>query len=243
MAKRESVHHILTLDCDWAPDFVLSDVLERVARKGAHATVFATHPTPVLEGLAPGGRLELAWHPNFLPGSTQGSTPREVAEYLSAFAPKALSMRTHGLVTGTALFREFLEAAPHLRYDSSVYLPGQKHISGADTRFGGKARILRFAISWEDDCHLLEKGDLPFQPKDIGTLGTCVLDFHPIHVWLNTADLKIYDKLKGLGPLQKLKPADLEPYRNRKGPGIGDVFDLALGTLEFAETLAGRGKN
>lgn len=241
MAKRKSVHHILTLDCDWAPDFVLADVLDRVARKGAHATIFVTHPSPVLDGLGPAGRLELGWHPNFLPGSTHGSTPAEVADHLSALVPKALSMRTHGLTGGTALFRAFLEAAPHLRYDSSVYLPGQKHLSFSDVRFGGKARIKRLPIAWEDDCHLMEKGSLPHRLEDGETQGLCVLDFHPIHVWLNTADLKVYEKLKGLGPLQKLTESDLKPFRNRAS-GIGDVFDRALETLDFSLNLAGAGK-
>ena len=239
MATRKTVSHILTLDCDWAPDFVLADVLERVARKGAHATIFVTHPTPVIKGLGPEGRLELGWHPNFLHGSSHGGTPEAVADYLAAIVPKARSMRTHGLVTGTALFREFLTVAPHLRYDSSVYLPGQKHLSGSDMRFGGKARIKRFPIAWEDDCHLMEQGGFPFRLAEIPTLGTCVVDFHPIHVWLNTADLKVYQKLKTMGPLQDLKEKDLKPLRN-KGQGIATVFEQALDTLDFSLNLSER---
>lgn len=239
MATRKTVSHILTLDCDWAPDFVLADVLERVARKGAHATIFVTHPTPVIKGLGPEGRLELGWHPNFLQGSTQGGTPEAVADYLGAIVPKARSMRSHDLITGTRLFREFLAAAPHLRYDSSVYLPRQKHVSGSDIRFGGKAHIKRFPISWEDDCHLMEKGGFPFRLGDLPTLGTCVVDFHPIHVWLNTADLKVYEKLKAKGPLQDLKEKDLLPLRN-KGQGIATVFEQALDKLDFSLNLSER---
>lgn len=236
MAKRKTVTRILTLDCDWAPDFVLSDVLDRVARKGAHATVFVTHPTPVLKGLGPESRIELGWHPNFLPGSTHGTTPQEVADHLAVLVPGARSMRSHGMVAGTALFRAFLEAAPHLRYDSSDYLPGQKHLTGSDLRFGGKTRIRRFPIAWEDDCHLMEKNPFPFRLEEVETQGTCVVAFHPLHVWLNTADLKAPEKLKALGPLMKLKEADLKPFRSR-GPGIGDVFDRALETLDFSFNL------
>ena len=75
---------ILTLDCDWAPDFMLDHVREKLAAAGAHATLFVTHPSQALDAWKASPDLELGWHPNFLPGSTQGGDPEAVAAYLES---------------------------------------------------------------------------------------------------------------------------------------------------------------
>ena len=55
----------ITLDIDWAPDFVLESVIEMVTKANVYATWFITHNTPLLETLAQNPKFELGIHPNF----------------------------------------------------------------------------------------------------------------------------------------------------------------------------------
>ena len=43
--------HSLTLDIDWAPDWMVADAADRLAGAGVRATWFATHASPVLQDL------------------------------------------------------------------------------------------------------------------------------------------------------------------------------------------------
>ena len=231
---------ILTMDCDWAPDFVLDHVREMLERKSAHATLFVTHPAAALHAWKASSRFELGWHPNFLPGSTQGRDTAAVAAYLDAVAPGARSMRTHGLLQSTSLFQDFLSRAPRIRYDTSLYLPGQDEVRGFDLKLGAGTQLRRYPFVWEDDLHLLAGGAGDFRLADLAARGLCIVNFHPIHIYLNTADFSDYAKVRALGPMQALTAAQMEPYRNQgnRAAGIGTIFADALETLDFSRHLA-----
>ncbi len=228
---------ILTLDCDWAPDFVLDHVREMLDGKHAHATLFVTHPSSALAAWKASSRFELGWHPNFLPGSTQGRDPAAVAAYLETIAPGARSMRTHDLFQSTSLLRDFLSKAPRIRYDTSLYLPGQASLAGFDLLFGADTKLRRYPFVWEDDLHLLAGGTGDFRLADLPAQGLCIVNFHPIHIYLNTADFSDYAKVRALGPMQALTAAQMEPFRN-PAAGIGTVFANALETVDFSKHLA-----
>ena len=64
---------VLTLDTDWAPDFVIDFVAKQLVAYQVRATWFVTHASPAVERLSQHSDLfELGIHPNFLPGSTHG---------------------------------------------------------------------------------------------------------------------------------------------------------------------------
>src|SRR4028119_935918 len=89
----------ITLDVDWAPDFVIDSVAETLRRARVKCTWFVTHPSPAVDRLRRHPELfELGVHPNFLPGSTQGATAADVLNYCRRLVPDARSMRTHSLV-------------------------------------------------------------------------------------------------------------------------------------------------
>ena len=228
---------ILTLDCDWAPDFMLDAVRENIAAKNAHATLFVTHPCPALQAWVATPGIEMGWHPNFLSASTQGRDPKSVAAYLEGIAPGAISMRTHDLFQSTSLLREFLEQATHIRHDTSLYLPGQKSLTAFDLHLGSGRTLRRYPFLWEDDLHLLAGGSGSFRLGEIDGQGLCIVNFHPIHIYLNTSDFATYNKVRALGPMQSLTAAQVEPFRNPDS-GISTIFQNALENLEFSMNLA-----
>lgn len=228
---------ILTLDFDWAPDFVLDFVRTKLEEKKAHATLFVTHASTSLAAWKSNPDFELGWHPNFLSNSSQGKDPHSVAEYLKTIVPGAKSMRSHDLFFATSIFKRFLASAPELRYDSSLYLPEQTEINAFDLDFGFPQKLKRFPFVFEDDLHLLEGKSLEIPHLKWSQLDFCILNFHPIHIYLNTFDFNAYLEVRDLGPMQDLTPQQIEPFRHL-GTGIDTLFTQALETLTFPMTLA-----
>ena len=62
----------LSFDQDWAPPWASLAILDRLERAGLEATFFVTHDGPAVARLRASELVELAWHPNFLPGSSHG---------------------------------------------------------------------------------------------------------------------------------------------------------------------------
>lgn len=227
---------ILTLDCDWAPDFALDHVRGLLAARNTHATLFATHPSPALSTWMATPDLETGWHPNLLPGSTQGADVAQVVAYLQATVPGARSMRTHDLFQSTSLLRKFLTHAPSIRRDASLYVPGQVSLSGFDLAFGDGTSLRRYPFAWEDDLHLAAGGSLKGPIAGLPTDGVAILNFHPIHVWLNSPDMGAYGSVRALGPMAAITEAQSAPHRCA-GDGIGSLFAWALANLDFSMNL------
>ena len=212
---------VLTFDTDWAPQFVLDHVLGMAAEAGVAATAFCTGPCD----LPPGGKIEAALHPNFLPGSTQGENEDQVLDYLQGHWPGAVGMRSHSLYWHSGLYQKLNQRG--LIYDSSLIMP--LHPGLLPVKFRG---VTRFPIWWSEGvlfrCGL---GLEAFDPPGLGRQGLKVLLFHPIHVYLNTSDLDSQRvALNRLGRLPELSREDLEPLR-RQGPGVGTVFRSCLEAL------------
>src|ERR1017187_7044133 len=99
----------LTLDIDWAPDFVIDFAADLLIRRRVKATWFVTHSSPAVDRLRDHPELfELGIHPNFLPGSSQGKTVAEVLSFCRACVPEARSMRTHALVQSSGLLGDVM---------------------------------------------------------------------------------------------------------------------------------------
>ena len=79
---------IITVDIDWAPDFVMDELLETLISAAVKSTWFITHRSPLLEKLREQKSLvELGIHPNFLPQSTQGKSTDEVIKTSKIWCP------------------------------------------------------------------------------------------------------------------------------------------------------------
>ena len=107
----------LTSDQDWAPPWAATELLDRAGRWNVPLHVFRTSPCPVFDAAAASGRISQGWHPNFLPGSSHGSTPAEVVSYLQSHFPGARTARGHA-------FAEFTSATIALR-DAGILVDSQ----------------------------------------------------------------------------------------------------------------------
>lgn len=186
----------LTIDIDWASDWMVRPLIDACRDLGVPATVFATHDSPLTKELADDPLFELGIHPNFMTGSSHGDTPEAVLDHCFGFAPKASSVRSHGLVCSSNLLATMARRHPSISVDSSLFLPWQPAITPVLQYFRGSSRpLVRAPLFWSDYYACLVpgwdwRGELP------PSTGLKVLLVHPIHMALNTESLDRYDRLK-----------------------------------------------
>ena len=186
----------LTLDLDWAPDFAIDFVAERLIIRQVRATWFVTHLSPAIERLRRYPELfELGIHPNFLPGSTHGDTPEAVLRHCVALVPEATSMRTHALFQSSPLLEQIVIQTA-ITTDVSLFLPYMPSLMPVEYQWRGRT-LLRIPFYWED-CFEMGR-TVPswhLSPLLAAGKGLKVFSFHPVHVYLNSSEIEIYRALK-----------------------------------------------
>jgi len=222
---------VLTIDVDWAPDFAIDFVAEQLIARQVHATWFVTHMSPAVARLQRHpDYFELGIHPNFLAGSTHGDTPEKVVRHCRTLLPEASSMRTHALVQSTPLLRQVV-AQTRITTDVSLFLPYTPNIRPVEFQWRTGA-LLRIPYFWADDFEM-ERRDSCWQLARLLTLGQGlkVFAFHPIHVYLNSADIQLYEALKREIPkISEALPDGLSRYA-RTGEGACSLFMELIGYL------------
>ena len=216
----------LTFDIDWACDAVLTDVIDFVEAAQVQVTWFVTHLTPLLSRLRANPNFELGIHPNFnflLTGQTKcGIDAKDVCKRLLDIVPEAKSVRSHFMTQNS----DFLElfARMGLTHDCNHYVPEQSEIELRPwILWNGLVKVPHF---WEDDLALLYAKNTPVQALK-SRKGLKVFDFHPIHVFLNTENLKRYDQSRPhLGNV-----AELIMHRN-PGQGTRTALEKLLGRMQ-----------
>src|SRR5207249_3938371 len=191
---------VLTLDTDWAPDFVIEFAAERLIERRVRATWFVTHCSPAIEALREYRDLfELGIHPNFLPGSTHGDCPDAVLQHCMELVPEAVSMRTHALVQSTPLLEQVMEGTP-ITTDVSLFLPHALSLSPVEY-WWRRRLLLRIPYYWEDDFEMgLPAPDWELTSRLKKADGLKVFDFHPIHIYLNSPSVNPYQRFKKQAP-------------------------------------------
>jgi hypothetical protein len=189
------------MDVDWAPDFAIDFVAERLIASRVRATWFVTHRSPAIERLRQHRDLfELGIHPNFLPGSSHGDSPAAVLQHCMGLVQDAVAMRTHGLVQSTGLLREVMTITPIIA-DASLYLPHTPALRPVEFHWRAH-RLLRIPHFWEDDFEMERPHPCwHWAPLQAIGEGLKVLAFHPIHVLLNSAGFGPYEALKQRVPV------------------------------------------
>ncbi len=143
-------------------------------------------------------------------------------------------MRTHGLHQSSALLT-LAQREIGIELDASLFLPHTPRLGPMDL-WTDAGRLVRVPYLWEDDAEM-------FRPSPVWRLapllalgdGLKVLDFHPIHVFLNSSSLAPYAALKERHPT----------FDGIRAGQIDDLVEAGEGTATlFAEAvafLAGRG--
>ena len=204
------------------------DLLES---SGCKATFFTTHMTHANREIIDRGH-NLGIHPNFLPGSSQGSSIQEVISECLRYAPDAWCMRTHALVQSTPLLHEIFSKFPQLKLDVSLFMHRSSFSHKVRWDFNGVS-FDRLLYNWEDDAQFSSFMNNKIPELFFGDL--TVFDFHPIHVFLNSTDGSEYHKLKSEQshiPLSSLDERIVERYVSHR-----------LGTQNYLkEVLASKNK-
>jgi len=221
---------VITLDIDWAPDFVIDSVAKILKQKEVRATWFVTHSSPAIDRLRKEQDLfELGLHPNFLPGSTQGGTPAGILANLLSIVPNATSLRAHASVQSGPLI-DLILAQTSIKVDSTIFLPGMANICPVEY-YRHRKVLLRLPFFWGDD-HEMEKY-VPYWHLDpyLEVEGLKIFNFHPINLYLNSSHPKTYESLKKrVKDLRELKAEEAEEFRF-KGEGAQTLFSELLDNL------------
>ncbi|MBL0310989.1 MAG: hypothetical protein IPP77_15370 [Bacteroidetes bacterium] len=227
---------LFTCDIDWAPEEVIQDTIDFFSSYQVSLTLFATHDSKVLQK-ADTSLFEIGIHPNFNPllqnkvENPQTSSPDIISELLLIY-PQAKGVRSHSMTQSTILLDQFKNAG--LLYDANHFLPYQSVVPY--TLWNG---LFRIPYNWEDDIHWEYGYD--FEPGFIlnsSNIQLWILDFHPIHLFINTKSAKQYAEAKAFYQ----QPAELMKHRNIESKGvrtfIKEVLDHLTNTGQSALTIS-----
>ena len=215
---------VITLDTDWAPDFVISNAADILIENRVKATWFVTHNSPAIQGLFEYPDLfEIGVHPNFMPGSTQGNNYHEVMRYVMNIVPNAKAVRTHGMVYSAAISRMFAVDFG-LEVGSSIFLGEMPHIIPCEVFYGNRV-LLRIPYFWSDDGEMSIKRNPSFllSDKNFDAPGLKILCFHPIHLFLNSGDMSSYNNLKNRYDISRCTAEEAAPFVN-SGTGANSLL-------------------
>jgi len=181
-----------TFDLDWCSDIVLDYMLKILESYDVHATFFVTHPTLLLNRIRENPKFELGIHPNFnflLAGDSRyGKTYKEVIDYFIAMVPEAKSVRSHSLTQSSGILNAFSEAG--LTHECNLYLPPQI-LPKPHLHWNGK--LIRVPHFFQDDIECINGWiNLSVIRRMVELNCIKVFDIHPIHVFLNTENIKRY---------------------------------------------------
>jgi hypothetical protein len=215
----------ITIDVDWAPDFMIEAMADRLISAGVCATWLITHSSPALQRLRNHPHLfELGIHPNFQAGSTHGATPEEVIDQCLDLVPEAKTVRTHGLVQSSNLLG-LLATRGGIQTDLSIFLPHLPSVHPTPFRWQNW-EILRIPYVWEDDCEMSEPvaqwhgPDLAEEGR-----GPRIINLHPALVYLNWDSLAGYHEMRrrsggNIGGLTVNAVQDLVRPASQAGPAF-----------------------
>ena len=193
----------ITSDMDWAPDEIINHFLSIVNDFGVRVTFFCTHSVNIE------GKHELSVHPDYKPEEPYGETLKRL---LNLF-PMAKGVRNHGLFYHGSILPIF--SKHNIKYISNSLMYRQSHINP----FLISKDVLELPIYFMDDKYLHFGGRFQLDELDLSQPGLKIFGFHPIHIFLNTNSLEVYESAKKYYQ----QPKQLENYKNHNR-GIKDLF-------------------
>lgn len=223
---------LISFDTDWAPDFVIEKIVEILIKNKIKSTWFITHNSSVFEKMKKLPELfELGIHPNFYPKSDHGDNEENILLNVTKFCPEATSIRMHGLYQSSSLLNKISELLPNIKVDVSLYIPNIKDIYPFDYFTDNKRKIKRIPFVWEDDLEFLGSQNWSLD-KFSKNKGFTILNFHPIHVYLNSSNSNNYNKVKKKYSSIRDVPEYFLNQFISKNEGSGSMFDKCVEYLK-----------
>lgn len=184
----------LTFDIDWAHDDVVADTLDVVESFGIKATWFYTHKSKMIDVLKELGH-EVGIHPNFnlCLGCKSDKTSLEIIQECCNFVASPFSSRSHSLVYGSPIAQDLFVSG--VKLSSNFCIPHSAEIALAP--WVGTSGLVEVPYSWADEFMWSDIDQAPILSW-LKLEGLLVCDFHPIHVYLNTAHLDHYESTRDI---------------------------------------------
>tara|TARA_B110001452_G_C15238747_1_gene428916 strand:- start:1255 stop:1950 length:696 start_codon:yes stop_codon:yes gene_type:complete len=217
----------ITSDIDWAPEPVIIEMLEIFEKYNTKCTLFVTHESKAINQCNR-DLFEIAIHPNFNDKLFDNSLekPEETIDKLMGLYPEAKGVRSHSMTQSTLLLDLF--SKKKLIYESNTFIPYSKNLEPIKLWNG----LIRIPYNWEDDMHWLYNKSFDFDIlKGYKNESMIILDFHPIHVFLNTDSQATYERAK---PFYQ-NSDKLIGFKNKKKPGVRDFLIRTLKEIEKRE--------
>ena len=213
----------ITSDIDWAPEEIIQDTLDIFMHYKVKCTLFCTHDSSVVQK-CDRDLFEIAIHPNFNSNLFEniGSSPLKKIENLLKLFPEARGVRSHSLTTSPVLSDLFCETG--LKYESNYLIPYSKKIEIFKLWNG----LVNIPINWEDNIHFYYGYKFNDLKIDLNKSLINVLNFHPIHIFLNTDKNETYEKAK----VHYKNPKKLINFVNKDYLGTRDILVKTLSQIK-----------
>ena len=183
----------LTFDIDWASDQVISYTIKLLENFNIPATWFVTHETKILDSLLKNPNFRLGIHPNFNSllenNHRNNNSVDEILKKFDNFLPKTKLIRSHSLLQSEKILDDFKKH--DYQYICNTFIPYKENISISPWYLWDDLKIIPHC--WQDNVSIRMKKleHIDFDPKNLN-----VFNFHPIHVFLNTENIKRYHSVK-----------------------------------------------
>lgn len=211
----------ITFDTDWCSDEVLSYTIDILERHNTKATIFITHDTPLLDRMRENNNIELGLHPNFnnlLSGDFKyGKSIDDVVNYYKKIVPEAISVRSHSLTQNSHILNSFEKF--NFIFECSTFIPFSSNMALKPYRHWTK-KLIKIPFFWEDDIHCIYDWEWDANLL-LKNKGLKIFNFHPIHVFLNSENLKRYEASKNVNI-----HSELTNLKNKKYGTESFLYDL-----------------
>lgn len=186
----------ITIDMDWAPDYILEDTHSFLLSNNVKSTWMVTHRTPFLDVLIKSELIELGIHPNFndffdTRNSTVSDNAYDRIVKVLSIVPNAKSVRSHSMTQNSRMLDIFSNLG--IRHDCNHYIPFNSGIILKPWKIWNG--LIKVPFGWEDDLDF-SNTSRQFAQKIIGFQGLKVLNFHPIHLFLNSSSMNTYENTR-----------------------------------------------
>ena len=220
-----------TFDMDWANDGVLERFNRIIEVNKIRGTLNVTHDTKMLNDFRKKDYLELGIHPNFndcLNGV--GVSYKDVIDNIRKIVPEAITERAHAL-TKSSIITSYLRECG-FKYESN-YCYDESNGNHVYLDYLG---MMQVPIALEDDVLLMNgkmksihtQKELSDWIADLFEKNSLlVLNFHPIHLFLNSECIERYTNAK----IYNHDYLELEKHINNSKIGIFDIF---MSIVEYA---------
>ena len=216
---------LITLDIDWAPDFMINFVKDILIENNVKATWFITHNSDYVKELEKTDHFELGIHPNFSNDSTQGNNAEDILSNLKKIVPTAKSVRTHGLLQSTRILEKFHKY--NIENDVSLFAPN----SNNPPHYLKFAKLYRFPYFWEDDINMMEDKIWSLPQSLFQENGLKIFNFHPLHIYFNFCDIKQYENFKIKNGYTFSDKSDVDAFINKNDNGVQTFFRDLVSSL------------